>query len=230
MIAQPLSRLGDEYPTFPRKAPALLSRIYDHLRDRRLHHASRVVVAVLSYILTNTSTGYFAILGKSVSYKQEDIDIGPSNLDDENAEPDFISDSDDDDKGPAAHDSEDATFPTFFSSRTVATTKSSSSRLYTAIVCVFVSILPPYEKRILDAPIVLPVCWMSRSRSVDTSRFSGSSGIVATLPSNFHSGRAGSFGSCTRSAIGCCGERARTSEPRRPNAHRTGLKHSPGAC
>ena len=94
-------------------------------------------------------------------------------------------------------------FPFDFSSRTAATTRSSSSRLYTAIVCEFVRILPPYDSRSFDAPTILPVCCNIRSRSVDTSRSSGRSEIVMTEPSNFHSGLDGSFGSCMRSEIGC---------------------------
>ncbi len=54
------------------------------------------------------------------------------------------------------------------------------------------------------AESALPVTAMMRSRSVDTSRLSGRSGIVTIVPSNFHSGLLASCGSCTCSEIGCC--------------------------
>lgn len=119
IFTQPLTRMGADYPGFPRRATALLSKIHDYLQERRLHHASRVVVAVLSYVLTNTSTEYFASVGKSLSYKQDDRETTPPSLDDANAEPDFVDGSEDSDKESIAHELEDTAFPTFFPPSTV---------------------------------------------------------------------------------------------------------------
>ncbi|KZV70666.1 hypothetical protein PENSPDRAFT_578992 [Peniophora sp. CONT] len=119
MCGRDISHAADEYPEFPRSATALLSTIYGYLEDKRLHHASRVVVAVLSYILTSTSVEYFALLGKSVSYNQDDSDTNPSDPLDAAAEPDYDEDSDENDKESDRNDS-DNPFPTFFSSSTIA--------------------------------------------------------------------------------------------------------------
>lgn len=115
---QHLTRAGGEYPEFSRSATTLLSTIYDHLQEKRLHHASRVVVAALSYILTSTSIEYFAILGKSVSYNQDNLETEPADIPDTNMEPDFIEDPDDSDRASVQNEVEDA-FPTFFSLSTV---------------------------------------------------------------------------------------------------------------
>ncbi|VDB95185.1 unnamed protein product [Peniophora sp. CBMAI 1063] len=121
LCGRPLDRLGSEYHEFSSRATTLLSTIYDHLQERRLHHSPRVVVAVLSYILTSTSTEYFAILGDSVSYKRDEREPRPMGFEDADGEPDFIEDFEDSDKELAAHDNEDAVFPTFFPSGTIET-------------------------------------------------------------------------------------------------------------
>jgi hypothetical protein len=91
----------------------------------------------------------------------------------------------------------------FFSSVRFSTSTSSSSRLYVAIVFAFVSILPAYVNLILLVGSALPVCCKKRSRSVETSSVSGRSTSVIVVPSSFHSGFEGSFGSCSCKLIGC---------------------------
>src|SRR5262245_14732007 len=95
----------------------------------------------------------------------------------------------------------------FLGALMLSTSTSSSSKLYSAIESAFVSIFPPYDSRIRDAGTLLCVCSRMRSRSVETSRLSGRSGIVTAVPSSFHSGFVGSLGSSTWSEIVYCGKK-----------------------
>ena len=67
------------------------------------------------------------------------------------------------------------------------------------------------------ADSALPVAAMMRSRSVDTSKFSGNSGIVTIAPSSFHSGLLVSVGNCTWSEIGCWSRPSRQSAAQTSN-------------
>ncbi|KAH9949631.1 Spc98 family-domain-containing protein [Amylocystis lapponica] len=116
------SRTEDMHPSsyeqISTSPPELLSHIFQHFKDHLERHSSRVLLAILAYILTITSRDYFRHLGHSVGYgTPQAIRYGASSvgqMDNDHRIPGLGDEDIFDEDTVIENDADNDTFPSFF--------------------------------------------------------------------------------------------------------------------